>query len=755
MGLLSSGTPLRWEASARLRARVAADGVAQFLAVFRAARGFRNNELKWGDEVEYMLVRMDHDAEVALLSLDAPALIAELQRHEHATPAGSSVPVLWRPEYANWMIEGTPGLPYRCYAADLALVERNMALRRNEIANLLGPKDAVMTLTAFPRTGCGVYTHPPTLPFGPVARSLFTSDVVINPHPRFGTLTRNIRTRRGRKVDIRVPLFVDSATVRPQPLVPNEREHLALLDEAAQAAAVTDADAAGDCAVDSDAADTAYMSVEEGLKTTVGDNIVMDSAAFGMGCCCLQVTIQGRDLGESRYLYDQLAVMAPLMLALTAATPAVRGLLADADARWDIIAAAMDDRTEEEAESGRVPKSRYSSIDCFISCRDNVKAETYNDLPVPIHQETYDRLIAGGVDHMLAKHVAHLFIREPLVIYEESVEQDNSSSMDHFENIQSTNWNTVRFKPPPPNTDIGWRTEFRSMEVGLTDFENAAFSVFIVILSRVILAFNLNFYMPMSAVDENMQTAHLRDAVTHESFLFRKNVFKSSDGSGFLCSCGHIHNASLVGGQSEFEDIEKFCGHSDKDSSSSGSDSDSDPHEAMTLNEIFNGKPLCRDGRPAGFAFPGLIPLMRGYLDSLKIDAQTRARLLTYIDFVSERASGKLCTTAAFMRKFIMEHQHYEHDSVVTEEICYDLMITCQGITKGEIHAPELLGRFQAERISGDVVTSQGMMARMQKTLSGPEAGLLHGSSMPKGALEKAINRIAQMRLDETRCCGC
>ncbi len=34
----------------------------------------------------------------------------------------------------------------------------------------------------------------------------------INPHPRFATLTGNIRRRRGDKVDIRVPLFRDART---------------------------------------------------------------------------------------------------------------------------------------------------------------------------------------------------------------------------------------------------------------------------------------------------------------------------------------------------------------------------------------------------------------------------------------------------------------------------------------------------------------------------------------------------------------
>ena len=87
--------------------------------------------------------------------------------------------------------------------------------------------------------------------------------------------------------------------------------------------------------------------------------------------------------------------------------------------------------------------------------------------------------------------------------FAETIEQDDELSMDHFENIQSTNWQTIRFKPPPVNSPIGWRVEFRSMEVQMTDFENAAFSVFIVLLTRAILSFDLNFYQPISQVSPN------------------------------------------------------------------------------------------------------------------------------------------------------------------------------------------------------------------------------------------------------------
>ncbi len=66
------------------------------------------------------------------------------------------------------------------------------------------------------------------------------------------------------------------------------------------------------------------------------EEIHMDCQSFGMGCCCLQVTFQARDVNESRHLYDQLAVLAPIALALTAASPIFKGRLADIDVRWKV-----------------------------------------------------------------------------------------------------------------------------------------------------------------------------------------------------------------------------------------------------------------------------------------------------------------------------------------------------------------------------------------------------------------------------------
>merc|ERR1712071_693131 len=290
--------------------------------------------------------------------------------------------------------------------------------------------------------------------------------------------------------------------------------------------------------------------------------------AFGMGCSCLQVTFQARDVDESRFLYDQLTVLAPIMMAISAAPPIFKGRLVDTDARWGVISESVDCRTaaergiregesdEQMAGNGklRIHKSRYDSLSTYIYQGMMDEDETknskgisnrvlnlYNDISVPIDRSKYELLRQNGIDPALAQHIAHLFIRDPLVVFEGAVEEvNNETQTEHFESIQSTNWQTCRWKPPPPrhtpnDPHIGWRTEFRSMELQLTDFENAAHAVFIVLLTRVILAFDLNLYIPISRVDLNMQRAHSRGAAANGKFFFRRHMAELEEGDDGFC----------------------------------------------------------------------------------------------------------------------------------------------------------------------------------------------------------------------------
>ncbi|XP_059154932.1 glutamate--cysteine ligase catalytic subunit-like [Physella acuta] len=620
MGLLTEGTPLTWEETKKHADHVRRHGIKQFLAQYNKLRSRKKDVLYWGDEVEYQLVKFDHVNKKVYVALRAQDVLKGLEEKQQTKQIHTSAATSWHPEYAEYMVEGTPGAPYGGMIAHFNIVEANMSLRRQEIQAELQDDEAPLSLTAFPRLGCGSFTWPvsKTDPVNGVSRSLFFPDDAINQgHVRFKTLTRNIRNRRKEKVAINVPIFKDVNTKSPF---------------------VEDFSPLGD---DGSSAEAAKP-----------DHIYMDCMGFGMGNCCLQVTFQACNIDEAKTLYDQLAGMCPIMLALSASSPIYRGYLSDIDTRWPVIAASVDDRTKEERgleplkeDRYRIPKSRYDSIDSYIS----PLGRCYNDIPLILDTDLCDELIQGGVDDLLARHIAHLFIRDPVSVFAEKLDLDDDNDTDHFENIQSTNWQTMRFKPPPPNSNIGWRVEFRPMEAQLTDFENAAFTVFIVLLTRVILSYKLNFIIPISKVDENMKTAFKRDAVINDKFYFRKDVVTESTPPECSQQCG---NAG--------------CGAIE------------DQYELMSIKEIFHGKD----------DFPGLMALINLYMDSIEIDVDTKCTITQYLKLISQRASGELVTSARWMRNFVQRHPEYKQDSVVSDSIAYDLLSRVVQIASGAVNDP-------------------------------------------------------------------
>ena len=266
------------------------------------------------------------------------------------------------------------------------------------------------------------------------------------------------------------------------------------------------------------------------------------------------------------------------------------------------------------------------------------------------------RLEEGGMDDLLATHFAHLFIRDPIVVFAEDLKELDLAKADHFENLQSTNWQHMRFKPPPPGSDTGWRVEFRPMEIQITDFENAAFSIFIVLITRAILSYDLNFYIPIARVSENMETAHRRDAVSTQKFWFRKDPFssrpaRSTNGTGTTTPTSNSRPPTPLG------NVE-------------------DEYEAMSINEVINGQ---ADG-----GFPGLIPLVESYLNSMNVDVETRCELAQYLDLIRKRADGRLWTAAKWIREFVRGHERYGMDSVVDDQVEYDLVKEVERITRFE-----------------------------------------------------------------------
>ena len=66
---------------------------------------------------------------------------------------------LWRPEFASYMLEGTPGQPYGSTLKDLLKVEKSMVRRRHQVENLLNEHEYLVSYSTFPRLGCSNFTR--------------------------------------------------------------------------------------------------------------------------------------------------------------------------------------------------------------------------------------------------------------------------------------------------------------------------------------------------------------------------------------------------------------------------------------------------------------------------------------------------------------------------------------------------------------------------------------------------------------------
>lgn len=109
-----------------------------------------------------------------------------------------------------------------------------------------------------------------------------------------------------------------------------------------------------------------------------------------------------------------------------------------------------------------IPKSRYDTVSTYIS-QDSALRPEYNDLDLVIDEKVKKRLVENGaglppllpgrwgdlngqkqltinraypytgMDERLATHFAHLFIRDPLVIFQETLDESPDNKSDHFE----------------------------------------------------------------------------------------------------------------------------------------------------------------------------------------------------------------------------------------------------------------------------------------------------------------------------------
>jgi len=308
-------------------------------------------------------------------------------------------------------------------------------------------------------------------------------------------------------------------------------------------------------------------------------------------------------------------------------------------------------------------------------------------------------------------------------------------------------------RPPIHKVDLqshgpGWRTEFRPLEVQLTDFENAAFALIVVLLARSIIAHAHSFYIPMSLVHENMRRAQLKDAVLTQKFWFRRNSLQVISPDSQVAYI--LDPDDAVADPCRDRTINGMHHHRIA-SSTIPSIAEIDLVE-LSIDEIMNGEKKkaimgdssdCSDSSDTtGPLFQGLIPHIRQSLgrssssspsssSSGSSDAKTPGHPLDkYLDLLSDRASGRLPTAARWMRDYVTSHPLYTNNrggadggghgsddgstttTTISRKVIDDLLVCCEGIGMGSIHCPSLYGNH-TEIVPLDAVNEEELARRL------------------------------------------
>ncbi|CAJ1368448.1 unnamed protein product [Effrenium voratum] len=629
MGFLEEATPMPWGESTHHHEALKASAVEQFLQILRDHEARKDPEMLWGDEQEYALVEVGPDTSDVRLMLRANAALEQLRKRAESYKASPATCALWSPEMGNHMVEGVTKPPYGSGLDEILLVQASLAFRRRELAEVAaslstsGWRGVVWTFANFPLLGTAAGQAPaepatPDREDGLGSCSRFVPDEVITPHPRFLAFVANIRTRKGAKTAAFLPLAAnaDGKPARTQePPSPWQLEEL------------------------------------EDTDDPVAGRIYLDAAAFGAGSCCTQATCLCPSLSDARYLYDQLLVLAPLFLPLTASSPFWRGMIAATDTRIEAFRETWDDRTVEETRQQAPRNSRAAtSPQVFLADSGPLLTKDYNDVDVAVHEPSLQRLLAAGVDVRLARHVAQLFVRDPLNVFRERLELDNATVGDHWEQLQSSNWGTVRFKPPParasnPRGEIGWRVELRTAQA--TDFENAAVVAIARVLAEVILEERWDLYMQISRVEQNLERSGGVGAVCQQRFFFRAD---------FLGRGG-------AGGGRPYPDT----------SAAPESRETGDSVADFSLEEILFSK--------LG-VFTRCVSFMQQQHREGKCSDDTLKLFSSYVELFRRRTRGELPTPAAWLRRRLANHPAYQGGPELPGEFVRDMATLASSLSE-------------------------------------------------------------------------
>ncbi|UKK01542.2 glutamate--cysteine ligase [Theileria orientalis] len=772
----------------------------------------------FGDEIEYIVVNLDHSNFKAQLLPIYPhiskfiqdkrhlkfkshgsssqhssgkALSIHCQNNNHPVKTKAIIDInnylddimfdksYFQPEFSSYMVESIPDHPYSLFSSYISNVRKSVHNRRKRlelILLMLGYNHSkVATLTNFSRFGCEDYLYKGDSEFHKVffeylePRYFPYFDVSVTPSSRtYDFLVLFVTNDTGRKIciskyregfeeslendidtSVNEILVDDSQGVSVStrlvdtynnyqmfPLLSTHQhrqcQHLLnTYTETGKPTTITDVNENANTELLNHIMGRVYLydpktdlsgndlNVTNVSNLSKAINVMSVKNSFGLkddfyaaksvgAICSIQVTFSCCNLEEARYLYDQLLVLSPIFLSLSAATVAFNGILTNYDTRWAMMTAfwnhepnmiyrrrfpriesaetepdgTVNDSCSKGVINNSFSKGRCSSSSLFISnskfCIDNYKY--LNDIKVDCDFDSFVLMTKMGVDPILARHISHNFVYEPLSVPDEDFTQVDCQATDtHYQIFHDTNWNTVRLNHPifPTRTDnidsdnnggsshrggntfknnrnhtdkmdndmckhdtsrsntgrstgvndmvdvkpcrkLPWRVEFRPLDIQLTDEENAMFICVVSYVVKVLLLKRLNLYMPISLVDINTEVSSKIESCHRDLFYFREDVTTNK------------------------LSVKKF-----------------------SLHDILFGQ-------------VGLFKIVADHLEQELISGDVskdfRDQLLKYLKHFEQLTLGNAPTNATKLRRFIQTHPTYSGDGTISDQILYDII---------------------------------------------------------------------------------
>lgn len=590
----------------RLLKANAALQLARLLTAFEHFTKSPEEALMFGTELEcHLLQKMELNGHsVYSVFIDSKPVMAEVNQRFPELEV--------KEEFSAWMVEFIPKSPFKGF---LSLGEIRAHFRQIDavVAAFEGKLTLLPGLSVLPHIGTANYyleetNRPGTLAGradeNPHSESDFFLDSTITQHSRFKTFTANTRLRAGKKPEIRLPVLQDH-------------------------------------------------------KTAV-HTFALDHFGFGMCNTALQITFSCRDLKQARWAHDMMHVLSPFMLAFSSTTFAASHRLLDLDNRFRIIEQSTDDR--KAAEKPALDKTRYSTVNFYLSDSPKLR-RAHNDKKAAINKRFFkllrktlrEKKSGLAADKQLLVHFAYLFVRDFLIVFPERCLKGFVGDSLDFEAIQSSNWNDMRLKPPSSfDSKLGWLLEFRCMDAPLTEIEKSLLTFLTTLFFRIVTSdkLDLDFYVPMSLVDENFRRAFARDSTTKQRFFFRRHFCAQLP--------GHLPGQEVV---------------------------------ELTLAEFWEGSSQFAGMRALIALFVSLHEKeLLGASQATGEDVVGTIRMAEM--FFGGRAAGKLTTPPNFFRQFVFGHKHYGGDSHFDDRITTDLIELAKELVRQNTESP-LFGGFK------------------------------------------------------------